>query len=162
MSRLFPYPLLTASLLVIWLLLQQSLNPGHFLRVGCIAMIASHAMAALQPKPPKVRRLGQIVKLLVLVSMDVMRSNIAVTKIILQGRVKNHTEGFLVMPLQLTDRFGLVVLACIVTATPGSAWIEYSASRSTVLIHVLDLVDEKKWIETLKSRYETLLLEIFQ
>jgi multicomponent K+:H+ antiporter subunit E len=97
-----------------------------------------------------------------LVALDVIRSNVAVTKIILQGRVKNHTEGFLVMPLQLTNRYGLVILACIVTATPGSAWIEYNAARSTVLIHVLDLVDQKQWIETLKSRYETLLLEIFE
>jgi len=31
-----------------------------------------------------------------------------------------------------------------------------------MLIHVLDLVDEKQWIETLKNRYETLLMEIFE
>jgi multicomponent K+:H+ antiporter subunit E len=162
MSRIFPYPLLAALLLAMWLLLQQSLNVGHILLGGVIAIVASHVMAALQPKRPRIRRLGKILKLGVLVTQDVMRSNLAVTKIVLRGRVKNHTEGFLLMPLELTDRYGLVLLACIVTATPGSAWIEYSAKRSTVLIHVLDLVDDKKWIETLKSRYETLLLEIFE
>jgi multicomponent K+:H+ antiporter subunit E len=102
------------------------------------------------------------VKLIWLVTLDVIRSNVAVTRIILQRRVKNDTEGFLVMPLRLTNRFGLVILACIVTATPGSAWIEYNVKRSTVLIHVLDLVDQNEWIETLKNRYETLLLEIFE
>jgi multicomponent K+:H+ antiporter subunit E len=162
MSRLIPYPMLAVWLLVMWLLLQQSLNPGHFFLGGVIAVIASHAMAALQPERPRMRRLGRIVKLVVLVTLDVIRSNVAVMRIILQGRVRNHTAGFLVVPLQLTNRYGLVVLACIVTATPGSAWIEYHAARSTVLIHVLDLVDEQEWIETLKSRYETLLLEIFE
>lgn len=162
MRRIFPYPLLAASLLVMWLLLQQSLNLGHILLGGVIAMIASHAMAALQPERPKIRRVDKIVKLVVLVALDIIRSNIAVVRIILQGHPRKQTEGFLVVPLKLTDTYGLVILAGIVTATPGSAWIEYDATRSSVLIHVLDLVDEKEWIETLKNRYETLLVEIFE
>ena len=162
MTRIVPYPLLAALLLVMWLLLQQSLNVGHILLGSVIALVASHAMAALQPKRPRIRRVSKILQLGGLVALDVIRSNVAVTWIILRGHVKNHAEGFVIVPLQLTDRFGLVVLACIVTATPGSAWIEYSATRNSVLIHVLDLVDEKQWIETLKSRYETLLLEIFE
>ena len=29
-------------------------------------------------------------------------------------------------------------------------------------IHVLDLIDEKSWIHTIKDRYERRLLEIFE
>ena len=162
MSRVFPYPLLTALLVALWLLLQQSLNPGHVLLGGIIATIGSQAIAALQPERVKIRRPGKIVKLVALVTLDIIRSNIAVTRIILGARPMKEKEGFLIVPLKLTNTYGLVILACIVTATPGSAWIEYSATRSTVLIHVLDLVDEAQWRETLKSRYETLLLEIFE
>lgn len=162
MSRLFPYPLLAAWLLVMWLLLQQSLNPGHFVLGGVIALIASHAMAALQPEPVRVRRLGKVVKLVVLVTLDIIRSNIAVTRIIFRNRSRKKTAGFLLVPLELTNTYGLVILAGIVTATPGSAWIEYNKTRSTVLIHVLDLVDENEWRDTLKNRYETLLMEIFE
>ena len=68
----------------------------------------------------------------------------------------------LVQPLELRDRSALAILACIITATPGSAWLEYDAARGTVLIHVLDLIDEQQWIDTIKHRYERLLLEIFQ
>lgn len=162
MSRLFPYPLLTASLLVMWLLLQQSLSLGHLLLGGTVAMIAGRAMAALQPKPTRIRRGSKILQLVVLVILDIIRSNIAVTWIILRGHPRKQAQGFLIVPLKLTDPMGLAVLAGIVTATPGSAWLEYNATRSTVLIHVLDLVDEEAWIETLKSRYETLLLAIFE
>jgi hypothetical protein len=31
-----------------------------------------------------------------------------------------------------------------------------------LLIHVLDLVDEQSWIDSIKQRYERPLLEIFQ
>ena len=162
MSRIVPYPVLAMFLLLMWVLLQQSVSVGHLLLGSVVALIASHAMAALQPERPRARRVLTIVKLGVLVTLDVIRSNIAVTRIILQGRPRKQTEGFLVVPLKLTNTYGLVILACIVTATPGSAWLEYNAARSTVLIHVLDLVDETEWRETLKSRYETLLLEIFE
>ena len=57
---------------------------------------------------------------------------------------------------------GLAVLACIVTATPGSAWLEHRAADNSVLIHLLDLKSDQEWITTFKDRYETLLLEIFQ
>ncbi|KKB86498.1 monovalent cation/H+ antiporter subunit E [Devosia limi DSM 17137] len=162
MRHILPHPLLALALLAMWLLLQQSIAPGQILLGAGIALAASRAMAALQPERPKIRHIGKIIKLIGLVTVDIARSNIAVTRIIFEGRQRGQTDGFLTVPLLLTDRFALAILACIVTATPGSAWLEYDARNNTVLIHVLDLVDEATWIDTLKNRYEALLLEIFQ
>ena len=57
---------------------------------------------------------------------------------------------------------GLAILAVIVTATPGSAWIEYNPARGLLLLHVFDLVDEATWVDQVKNRYEHLLMEIFE
>lgn len=162
MRRILPFPVLALALLLFWLLLQQSLGLGQILLGGVIAIFAARAFAALQPERPRVRRIDSIVKLVLLVTVDVLRSNIAVARIILQGRHRQQTAGFLVLPLALRDRSALAILACIITATPGSAWLEYDAARGVVLIHVLDLIDEQVWIDTIKNRYERLLLEIFQ
>ncbi len=56
----------------------------------------------------------------------------------------------------------LAVLAVVVTSTPGTAWLEYNSLNRTVLIHVLDLVDEAEWQTLIKGRYEALLMEIFE
>jgi len=162
MRHVLPYPLLSFGLLVMWLLLQQSLGLGHILLGGIIALLAGKAMAALQPERPRIRKIGKIAVLIGHVTVDVLRSNIAVARIVLEGRHHEQHAGFLVLPLELRDRSALAVLACIITATPGSAWLEYDAARGTVLIHVLDLIDEQAWIDTIKHRYESLLLEIFQ
>ncbi|MBM6584501.1 Na+/H+ antiporter subunit E, partial [Microvirga sp. BT689] len=66
------------------------------------------------------------------------------------------------IPLDLRSRNGLAVLSIIITSTPGTIWVEYNAARSTLLLHVLDLVDETVWIRTIKGRYERLLMEIFE
>ena len=34
--------------------------------------------------------------------------------------------------------------------------------RGTLLLHVLDLVDEEQWSRLIKDRYERLLMEIFE
>lgn len=162
MRHILPYPLLSLSLLVFWLLLQNSIGLGHILLGSAIALVAGKALDALQPERPRIRNPHRIIQLMVLVALDVLRSNLAVAWITIQGRRREQTSGFLVLPLQLRDRSALAILSCIITATPGSAWLEYDVARGTVLIHVLDLVDENEWIDTIKNRYERLLLEIFQ
>jgi multicomponent K+:H+ antiporter subunit E len=161
MSRVLPYPLLTVGLLVMWLLL-TSFSAGQFLLGVLIAVGASRAMAALQPSKPRLRRWQLIPRLVATVTLDVARSNIAVAHLILSGRSRERRPGFVCIPLDLTDRTGLAVLACIITSTPGTAWVEYSPASGALLLHVLDLVDENEWIDLIKNRYESLLLEIFE
>ena len=58
--------------------------------------------------------------------------------------------------------YGLAALACIITATPGTLWVEYDSADNTMLLHVLDLIDEEEWVRIIKDRYETRLMEIFE
>jgi len=161
MKRLFPHPLLAIILLILWLILQQSAGLGHILLGGVIAILASLAASLIIPEPLIVRRPLKVLQLIVVAGLDIVRSNIAVMLILFSPRPQ-PTAAFIEMPLKLTNTFGLAVLACLITATPGSAWLEYDRERSTVLIHVFDLVDADEWVETIKNRYESLLMEIFQ
>jgi multicomponent K+:H+ antiporter subunit E len=161
MSRVLPYPLLTAALLLMWMLL-TSFSPGQFLLGGAVAIGASRATAALQLPKPRLRRWQLIPRLVGTVALDILQSNIAVAGIVLRGRRSGHRSGFVAIPLELRDRTGLAVLACIVTSTPGTAWVEYTHDTNVLLIHVLDLDGEEEWIALIKSRYESLLMEIFE
>lgn len=161
MSRLLPYPLLTASLILMWLLL-NSFTLGHLVLGAIIALIATHAMTALEPSKPKIRRWSSILILFASVFIDIAQSNIAVIRLIFGARRNSFKSGFVLIPLELQDRTGLAVLACIITSTPGTSWVEYNSKHSTILIHVLDLVDEQEWIDTIKQRYESRLKEIFE
>ena len=48
MTRLVPFPLVSASLLVLWLLLNQTLSPGHLLLGVALALVGGWAVAGLQ------------------------------------------------------------------------------------------------------------------
>lgn len=161
MSRLLPYPLLAASLLGMWLLL-NGFSLGHLLLGSVIAVGASLAMKALEPSKPRIRRWSQIPRLLGVVLIDIIVSNAAVIRIIVLGRQEPRRSGFVMIPLELRDPTGLAVLSCIITSTPGTAWLEYRAANGRLLIHVLDMDDEQEVIDLVKKRYESILMEIFQ
>jgi multicomponent K+:H+ antiporter subunit E len=161
MRRLLPHPVLAALLLVFWLSMQQSAGLGHVLLGGIVAIAVSKLASVFDTDRVRIRRPHRLLLLVAVAGFDIIRSNLAVLLVLLSVRPDPHA-GFIEMKLELTSPTGLAVLASIITATPGSAWLEYDGARSTVLIHVFDLVDEAQWVETIKTRYETLLLEVFQ
>ena len=162
MSRWLPHPLLSSFLLVVWLLLNQSLSTGHLL-LGLVLGLAGGIMVQpLELPRSNIRKPAGLARLFGRVVVDVVRSNIAVARIVLGRRHERRVSGFLTIPLELRDRYGLAVLACIISATPGTIWVSFDSATCRLLIHVLDLVDEATWIRTIKHRYERLLIEIFQ
>lgn len=160
MRRLLPHPVLAGFLLVLWLVLQQSAGLGHILFGSVIAIAVSMAASAIIPERITIRRPLKFIQLIAVAGLDIIRSNLAVMSVLFHPRPR-PTAGFIEMDLTLKNPFALAILAVILTATPGSAWLEYDRERSTVLIHVFDLVDEDAWVATVKKRYESLLLEIF-
>jgi multicomponent K+:H+ antiporter subunit E len=161
MSRIVPYPLTSAGLLALWLLLNQSISLGHILIGGAIALAGGWSLAALKPPATRPRKLATIVRLAGRVTWDIILSNIAVAGIILGAGRDRRAAGFVEIPLDLRNPSGLTVLACIVTSTPGTLWVEFRETSGILTIHVLDLVDEARVIDAIKSRYERPLLEIF-
>ncbi|MGH7035417.1 MAG: Na+/H+ antiporter subunit E [Stellaceae bacterium] len=161
MTRLLPFPLMSAGLLVLWLLLNGTLSAGQIL-LGCAtALLGGWALAALDPPKARLRRPGAIFRLTALVAADIVRSNFAVARIVVGLGRRKRSAGFVDIPLELRDPYGLAALAGIITSTPGTLWVGFEAASGTLTIHVLDLVDESEWVHTIKSRYERLLLEIF-
>ena len=151
------------ALLALWLILNESFDPGHLLLGAVLAWGGVAVYSRLQPAATRVRnRPLAAVQLLGLVLADIVRSNVAVARIVLALDTGKRTAGFLSLPLELRHPGALAVVACIITATPGTTWVRYDRAAGVVTIHVLDLVDEQAWIRLFKQRYERHLLEIFE
>jgi multicomponent K+:H+ antiporter subunit E len=160
MTRLLPYPIASAGLLLLWLLLNQSLSPGHVLLGAAAALLGGWSLSALDLPKLRLRRAGALFHLVALVIADITRSNIAVARIVLSRVPKPRASGFVNIPLELRNPYGLAMLAGIITSTPGTLWVAFDEASGILTIHVFDLVDEAEWVRTIKERYERLLLEI--
>lgn len=158
---MIPHPLLSLALLLMWLLLND-FTLGHLLLGSVLAIFGGWAMASLRPDKPKMKKWYLLPKLFLIVFVDIIRSNAAVALLMISGKRRKQTSGFITVPLEIEHPTALAIMAVILTSTPGSAWLAYDERRKTVLIHVLDLIDEEQWIENIKHRYERLLLEIIE
>lgn len=160
--RWLPHPLLTLLLVLLWLVL-TSFSLGQLVLGTLVGLVAGRAFAALTPDRIRLRRPDLILRLMLIVTVDIARSNIAVARLILSGgRHGRRHSGFVRIPLALREANALATLAIILTATPGTAWCDHDPDSGELLLHVFDLVDEAAWIDLVKNRYEAMLLEIFE
>lgn len=158
----FPYPLLSLSLLALWLLINQSISPAHILLGSALGISWAWIMVNLQPDKTRLRKIRRIAVLTGHVAVDVLRSNLAVMGVILRGSSRPVNSGFVTIDIGLRDDNALAMLSCILTATPGTAWLEFDRQTGVLMIHVLDLENGERWSDLIKRRYEVPLKEIFE
>nr|WP_282103542.1 Na+/H+ antiporter subunit E [Methylobacterium sp. 37f] len=158
---MLPYPWLSLGLALTWLLLNAPLTPGSAVLALLVGLAVPAVMRALRPPAVRVRAPGTLVRLAGLVVYDMVRSNIDVARIILGLRRGERRTGFVTIPLDLRDPFGLAALSIILTGTPGTLWVQYDSQSGSLLLHVLDETGGDEWVRRVKDRYERPLMTIF-
>lgn len=161
MKNVLYWLLLPAVLLIIWLLLNNSVSPGHLITGSILALLLAWAAMALRPVRSRPKHPLLVLKLIWRVACDITVSNFVVARLIILG-ADSHTPGFMKIPLSMRDPHARAALACIITYTPGTVWAGFSEETNTLTLHVLDLKDESHWVELIQGRYESLLKEIFE
>lgn len=161
-KRWLPSPPLSATLFLVWLLLNQSLDAGTLILAALLALAVPLLTRSLRPATVRMRRPGVALRLAGHAVYDMLLSALSVSRQLLTRRTRKIRPRFVHVPLELRDPNGLAVLAMICCLTPGTAWGELSFDRSSLLIHVFDLEDEQAFITTIKTRYERPLMEIFE
>src|SRR5690606_10868626 len=114
MTRWLPFPSAAAALFAMWLLLNERVGAGVVLLGGVLALRAAQSLLTLELPKIRLRRPIAAAKLLLVVFREIVRSNNAVARIIL-GR-KQRTSGFVRIPMDMRNPYGLAALACIITS----------------------------------------------
>ncbi len=161
-KRCLPAPLLTAALIVMWLVLNRSLGLGQIILAVIFGVAAPALLAPLRPARPIIRHPWVVVRLILRVGRDVIVSSLDVFWTLLRNRSRPVHSRFVTVPLELRDPSALASLAMITTVVPGTVWCELARDNSQVLIHVWHAPDEAAFIAEIKERYERPLKEIFE
>ena len=164
LCRLLPHPLLSLLLLVCWLWLNNTLEPGHVLLGAVLGVAIPYATRRFWPEPLVVRRPLRVVEYAAVVLYDVVVANLQVAAIIL-GPLSRVRPAFVRVPLDLRTDFAVTVLASTVTLTPGTVSVEVEddgTGRRWLVVHALRCLDADDMVRTIKERYEQRLKEILE
>lgn len=161
MTRLLHSPRLSAALLIMWLLLNQSIALADILLGLVLAIVIPKWFRAVMPADVHIRKPLVIFRLIAGSLIEIVRSCFNVSLLILFTRRDKLNSQFITVPLDLKNPYGLAVLSCIINSTPGTVWVEILPDSQDLALHVFDLHDAQWWIDTIKKQYEQPLIEIF-
>ncbi len=161
MSRLLPHPLLTPILAVVWLLLNNSVDPGQIVMGFLLGWAIPLISIRFWPETVYIYKPLTLVRYIAVLLFDIIVANFTVARLIL-GNPDQLRPAFVVLPLELTSDLAISLLANSITLTPGTLSAKLSLDRKYLLIHALNETDTEAMIIAIKNRYEIPLKEIFE
>lgn len=162
LSWLFPHPLLTVIMTIVWVMLQNDVSAGMVVFGVILGIIIPRATAVWWPDRPQGFRAGKMLGYCLIVIYDIIVANIQVAWIILTKSNGQLRPAWVEVPLDLRTPEAITLLAGTITLTPGTVSADLSNEGRSLLVHALDAPDPDAVRDEIKQRYEARLKEIFQ
>lgn len=162
LGRTLPHPVLSASLLVIWLILNANVQPGQVLLGAILGWGIPLLTRRYWPERPPFHRLPLLWRLFLIVNWDILRANLTVARLTLTRPLRSLRPQFAVVPLDVRNPYGIALLLGIITITPGTISADLDEEHGLVLVHWLHEPDPAGAVALIKSRYEEPIREIFE
>ncbi len=162
LTRLIPHPLLSLTLVLVWLGLVNTFTLGNLILGSAFGIVIPMLTAAYWPNRPRIGRPFKIAEYILIVLWDIVVANVQVAMIILFKKEPEIQSHWIPIPLELTSAEAITVLAGTITMTPGTVSATLSADGSSILVHCLHTDDPDGVRDEIKTRYEQRLKEIFE
>ena len=161
-ARIFPHPVLTVVITIVWVALVNDLSVGHVLLGLVLGLIIPGFTSVYWPDRPILKHPLRMFEYAGIVTWDIIVSNVQVAYLILFRRGDSLRSRFITVPLTLKSPEAITVLAGTITMTPGTVSADVSAEGDAILVHCLETDDAQATVRQIKGRYERRLKEIFE
>jgi len=158
---LFPHPLLTLLLALVWILLQNNFSAGMAVFGLILGILIPRLTVVWWPDRPVRLHLGQMVGYMLVGLWDILVAKVQVAWIVLTKPNSKLRPAWIVVPLDLRQPEAITILAGTITLTPGTVSADLSDEGHSLLVHVLHTDDPDSVRDEIKDRYERRLKEIF-
>ena len=157
----FPHPYLSVLLAATWIALQQSVAPPQWITAGLLGWGLPQLLHGFMAPATRLRSTRTAIRFTLLVLYDIVVANFTVARIVLSPWSRPQ-PGWVVVPLDIRHPTGIVLLATVITTTPGTVSCIVDEAGRRILVHALDCPDATAMADDMKSRYERPLMEMFE
>lgn len=154
-----PHPFVSVMVALSWIMLTHSLDAATLLMALLLGILIPRLVQPFISRTPDINW-GLALKLFFVVLWDIIICNIKVAKLVLGPTRNLHPKWFRV-PLETQHEQVNVLLALIITTTPGTVTAGIDDARGDILVHALSTDDSDTDILEIKNRYEKVLMAIF-
>lgn len=154
-----PHPFVSVIVALSWIMLTHSLDAATLLMALLLGILIPRLVQPFISRTPDINWILAL-KLFFVVLWDIIICNIKVAKLVLGPTRNLHPKWFRV-PLETQHEQVNVLLALIITTTPGTVTAGIDDARGDILVHALSTDDSDTDILEIKNRYEKVLMAIF-
>jgi multicomponent Na+:H+ antiporter subunit E len=151
--------LLNVILALMWAALQGELNIINLASGFLVSAVLIYIFRRMFLRPRYFRKLSLGVTLTLVFSRELVKSNIAVLRVVLSRRPLIRS-GVVAVPTELTNDLALTTLANMVTLTPGTLTLDISRDRRYLFVHTLNLTDPEDVKRDIRQAFEVYLQEL--
>lgn len=151
--------LINLFLAVVWMFMGSEFSVASFTTGYIMGLVAVFLLRRFLPGSFYVKRVWRIVKLFFIFIIEMVKANIDVVKIVLSPKIDVH-PGFYAYPCDLEEDWEVVLLASLITLTPGTVVVAISDDHSTIYIHGVDMRSAEEEIENIKNAFEKEIKEV--
>jgi multicomponent K+:H+ antiporter subunit E len=159
--RWFAHPAKSLLVAACWLLLRQSVALPDLLTAAVLGLVVPRLVHGFLGQDPAPRRWGRALRFAGVVLWDIVVSNLVVARLVLSPAARPQ-PAWLEVPYTLQHPGAVMLLAGIVTTTPGTVSCVVDEARRVLLVHVLDGTDPADVRAQIDRRYASALKEIFE
>jgi multicomponent K+:H+ antiporter subunit E len=161
MKKMLPHPILSLSLWIVWLLLNNTVAAGHMVLGAILAIIIPLLTSSFWPEKVCIRNPITLLKFIGIVLWDIMVANVIVAKLIL-GNKDTLQPKWMYIPLDIEHPLAISMLANTISLTPGTVSCDLSKDKKVLLVHGLHEEEPQATIDEIKKRYEQPLKKVFE
>lgn len=153
------HPVLSLLIAAAWLLLQQSVALPQLITAAVLGLGLPRLLRGFLGPGVRPRHWGVALRFFGIVLWDIVVSNLVVARIVLSPASKPQ-PAWVRVPLDIRHPNAIVLLATVITTTPGTVSCIVDEERHEILVHALDCDDPAAMAAQIKQRYEQPLKEI--
>ncbi len=157
---------LNLLLALIWLALTGQFTPINFffgfaLNYALLYALWRHTGEAGQPSMRYFVRMRRLIGLVLFFAKEVVAANLRVMLQVLRPTLSAR-PGIVAIPLESRSRVSTMLLANMLTLTPGTLSLEVSPDQRVLYVHAIDVDDVEKFRTRIKDTFERRLLELLE
>lgn len=150
---------LNLFLAFVWMLLHNAFTLGNFLSGFIVGAIVLFIFRRSLPGDLYLSRLWGVIDLTLVFLWEVLKANFTVAGLVLAKKIELN-PGIVSLPIEIESDFGIVVLANMITLTPGSLSVDITPDRKQIILHVLNITSEDEVRREIKETFERRILRI--
>ncbi len=158
-TRVAVQTLINLFIAILWMFFQDEWSFLTLFSGYLVGIIVIFSLRRFFPTPFYLKTIYSVCKLVLIFIRELVVSALLVTKQVMQPTL-SITPGVFALETTLEKEWEVVLLALLLTLTPGSTVIEISQSRDVLYLHAMDIPESRDAVIRTTGSFEKAIKEV--